>query len=148
MWTNSIVYTFWAIFFVYFNTSKSKNCYKFCLAGSGSAFFKLLDMDPHWEEQVDPDPQEMNADSQPWIIIVVVYQGEEEVPYWHSGAQLSQEGHGGGDLHEGKEPSTLHKLSVVQSVRGSVRRKTSCLLLFPLKLNLPLKRQKREKNAQ
>ena len=29
--------------------------------------FKLLDPDPHWEEQRDPDPQKMNTDQQPWF---------------------------------------------------------------------------------
>ena len=65
MWTNSIVYTFGAIFFVYFNTSKS-NLLQILLAGSGSAFFKLLDPVTQWEEQLDPDLQKMNADPQPW----------------------------------------------------------------------------------
>ena len=34
--------------------------------GSGSAFKKQLDLDPHWEKQLYPDPQNLNADPQPW----------------------------------------------------------------------------------
>ena len=49
-----------------FSTLHEVICYKFCQAGSGSAFKKLLDQDPHRDEQLDPDPQKMNADPQPW----------------------------------------------------------------------------------
>ena len=34
-------------------------------AGSGSVLKKQLDPDPHWEVQLDPDPQKMNVDPQP-----------------------------------------------------------------------------------
>ena len=59
-------FNFKAIFFVFFNSLRG-DFHKFCSAGSGSAFKKLLDPDPHWEEQLDPDPQKMNADPQPWL---------------------------------------------------------------------------------
>ena len=36
-------------------------------AGSGSAFFRLLDPDPHGELQLGLDPQKINADPQPWL---------------------------------------------------------------------------------
>ena len=39
-----------------------------------------LDPDPHWEEQLDPDPQKMNADPQPCRIDTVMY---SEVWYWY-----------------------------------------------------------------
>ena len=38
-------------------------CFK---AGSGSAFLKQLDPDPHLEKLLDQDPQKMNAGPQPW----------------------------------------------------------------------------------
>ena len=37
------------------------------LKRSHRSFFKL-DPDPHWKERLDPDPQKMNADLQPWNI--------------------------------------------------------------------------------
>ena len=67
MWTNSIVYNFRAIFFVYFNTSWC-NLLHILLGWIRISIFKLLDPDPHWEEQLDPDPQKMNADPQPWFV--------------------------------------------------------------------------------
>ena len=66
MWTNSIVYNFWALF-LSISTLHKVICNTFCEAGSGSAFFKHLVPDPHWEEQLDPDPQKMNADPQPYL---------------------------------------------------------------------------------
>ena len=64
MWTNSIVYHFHSLEQSFWSTSTLHEviCYKFCKAASKSAFFKLLDPDPHWEEQLDPDPRKMNAD--------------------------------------------------------------------------------------
>ena len=46
-------------------------CYKFFQAGSGSVSFKLLDpdSDPNREEQLDPDPQKINADPQPCFVL-------------------------------------------------------------------------------
>ena len=43
MWTSSIVFNFWAIF----STLNEVIFYKFCLAGSGSAFKMLLDPYPY-----------------------------------------------------------------------------------------------------
>ena len=41
---------------------------KLVLTGSGSTFFRQLDLDPdpHSEKLLDPDQQKMNADPQPW----------------------------------------------------------------------------------
>ena len=56
--------------FVSISTLHKVICHKFCQvgSGSGSTFFKLLDPDPdpHWEEQLvpDPDPQK-RMDPQP-----------------------------------------------------------------------------------
>ena len=31
-----------------------------------NALKKQLDPDPHWEQELNPDPQKLNADPQPW----------------------------------------------------------------------------------
>ena len=40
------------------------NLLQICIAGSGYALKKLLDPDPHSEEQLDPDLKKMNSDPQ------------------------------------------------------------------------------------
>ena len=60
---------FWSIFYV-FNYKKLfirlffTNLFE---AGSGSAFKKQLDPDPHGDKLPDPDPQKINVDPQPWF---------------------------------------------------------------------------------
>ena len=44
--SSNVCFNFLAIFF-YFSTLYEVICYKFCQAGSGSTFTKLLDPDPH-----------------------------------------------------------------------------------------------------
>ena len=54
--------------FMFFSTKENSskgNFFKFCKAGSGSAFKMQLDPDLHWEKM--PDPQKMNADPQLWF---------------------------------------------------------------------------------
>ena len=55
-------------------------CYNFCSAGSGSAFKKLLDPNPHWEEQLDLDPQKINADPQPCFTLIFTLSAGALVP--------------------------------------------------------------------
>ena len=73
-----------AIFLVYFHT----NLLKILLGWIRIRIFKLLDTDPHWEEQLDPDPQKINADPQPWFKEMVSREkfadhcfGQKETPY-------------------------------------------------------------------
>ena len=71
--TRSIISYFWAIF--YFCTTK-ENYHKVDMctlfkAVSGSSFLKQLDPDPHSEKRMDRNPQQMNADPQPWCLPVV-----------------------------------------------------------------------------
>ena len=42
--------------------------YKFVQAGSGFAFFKAAGSGYTFLKQLDPDPQKMNADPQPWTV--------------------------------------------------------------------------------
>ena len=64
MWTSSMVFYFRAIFLSCLTTEISGNLLQICIAGSGYALKKLLDPDPHSEEQLDPDLKKMNSDPQ------------------------------------------------------------------------------------
>ena len=74
MWTSSTFFLTFDQSFLSFSTFHEVICYKFCKAGSGSRFKKLLDPDLRWDEQLDPDldPQKMNANPQPWWQLTVV----------------------------------------------------------------------------
>ena len=91
-------------------------CYKFC--SSGSAFFKLLDSDPHWEEQLDPDLQKMNADPQPcWSGSYMHFKicKQSKIGFFSSLKTIKPQESYGNHLMDSKEWFKEHVVSVADS---------------------------------